>query len=126
MEARINTGFRVGILAVACMATVLPLVGCQPSDQMAVSPTNPACPLCGGPTQAQPPAGLSCTRVVCPICGQVSTVDPEFLDSLEGFIGGPVGDTVYACASCKAIVEQCAACWQRNGSLTSRDTRSWQ
>ncbi len=121
MEAKINTGFRVGVFAVACLAMVLPLAGCQPSEQTAVSQTNPACPLCGRATQAQALTGVSCTRAVCPVCGQVATVDPDFLDRLQIFIGGPVGDTVYACASCQAIVAECAACRAKGAPLTSRD-----
>jgi len=80
---------------------------------MAVSPTNPMCPLCGRQTQAQALAGLDCTKAVCPACGQIATVDPEFLDRLEIFTGGPLGDPVYACANCKALVAQCATCRQR-------------
>ncbi len=119
MEARISTAFRVGVRVAACLAILLPLVGCQPSDQAtAVSQTNPACPICGRATQVCPLNKANCTEVVCPVCGQVSTVDPEFLDRLQIFTGGPIGDEVYACASCQAIVAQCATCRQ-NGAVAS-------
>ena len=122
MEARINTGFRVGILAAACLAVLLPVAGCQPSDQaMAVSQTNPACPICGRATQVCPLNAVKCTEVVCPVCGQVSTVDPEFLDRLQIFTGGPIGDEVYACAGCGAIVAECAACRQNEAIASSRN-----
>ncbi len=122
METRINAGFRVGVLAVACLALFLPLAGCQPSDQAAaVSQTNPACPVCGRATQVCPLNGTKCTEVVCPICGDVSTVDPEFLDRLQIFTGGPIGDTVYACASCQAIVAACATCRQNGAVAAGRD-----
>ncbi len=126
MEARIHTGLRAGILTLICAAMVFPLAGCQPSEGMAVSPTNPACPLCGGPTQTQAPTALQCTRIVCPICGQMATVDQDFLDRLEVFIGGPIGDTVYACAMCKTAVVQCATCRRNGGSVTSRDIHGWR
>jgi hypothetical protein len=127
MAAGINTGFRVGILTAACLAVVLPLAGCQSSDQAAmVSQTNPACPLCGRAAQVCPLDGLQCTEVVCPICGQVSTVDPQFLERLEIFTGGPIGDTVYACANCRAIVAVCATCRHNGGSATSRNVGGWQ
>ena len=117
MEVRINTGFRTGLFTMVCAATLLSVVGCQ-TEEMAVSQTNPACPLCGSATQAMATetAGLSCTRAVCSTCRQVATVDPAFLDRLEIFTGGPVGDTVYACASCKALVAQCAVCRQKGAS----------
>ncbi len=124
MQARIDTGFRAGILTVVCLALFLPLAGCQPTDQVAaVSQTNPACPLCGRATQVCPLNGTKCAEVVCPICGDVSTVDPEFLDRLQIFTGGPIGDTVYACASCQAIVAECAVCRANGGAATSRNVR---
>jgi hypothetical protein len=129
MAAKSNTGFRVSILTLVCTATVFSLVGCQSAGEMSVSPTNPQCPLCGGPTQPTPTAGLSCMRMVCPLCGQVeavATLDQDFLDRLEVFTGGPVGDTVYACAMCKTAVAQCAACRQKGSPATSRDIHSRQ
>jgi hypothetical protein len=126
MEARINTGFRVGIVALACLATVLPLAGCQSSNGTAVSQTNPACPVCGQATQVCPLDGLKCTEVVCPICGEVATVDPRFLERLDIFTGGPVGDEVYACASCQAIVAACATCRQNGAMAARRNIPDWQ
>jgi hypothetical protein len=123
MGARINTGFRVGILAAACLAVFLPLAGCQPSEQMTVSQSNPACPLCGRATQVCPLDQAKCTEVVCPVCRDVATVDPEFLDRLQIFTGGPIGDTVYACASCQAIVAACAKCRQNGATAGSRNVR---
>jgi len=123
MAARSNTGFRVGILAVACLAMVLPLAGCESSGRTAVSQTNPACPFCGRATQAQATTGLTCTRAVCPVCGEVATVDPQFLERLEIFTGGPIGDTVYACANCQAVVAECAVCRANGAAATSRNLR---
>jgi predicted RNA-binding Zn-ribbon protein involved in translation (DUF1610 family) len=121
MEAKANTVARIGVLALACTLATLSSIGCQSSQPSAVSPTNPMCPICG--RQAQAPTGSGYTRAVCPTCGAVSTVDPDFLDRLNVYSGGPVGDPVYACAQCGTIVQQCAACRQKNGTLTSRDTR---
>jgi predicted RNA-binding Zn-ribbon protein involved in translation (DUF1610 family) len=123
MEAKANTVLRLGVLAIACILAILPLAGCQSSTASTVNPTNPMCPVCGRPAQAQASTGSGYARVVCPTCGAVSTVDPEFLDRLEIFTGGAVGDSVYACAMCGTIVEQCAACRIKGGALTSRNTR---
>ncbi len=127
MGAKARKAFRVSIFAVVCTTAVWSSVGCQSSGGTAVSPTNPACPICGCQTQAQPTAqaSTSCTKAVCPICGDVATVDRDFLDRLEVFSGGPVGDTVYACAMCGTIAQQCAACRQKGYAANSR-TRGWQ
>ena len=125
MGAKGREAFRVSIFAVVCAIVVWSSVGCQ-SSGVAVSPTNPACPICGRETQAQPTAGTSYTKAVCPICGDVATVDRDFLDRLEVFSGGPVGDTVYACAKCGTIAQECAACRQKGYAANGRGTRSWQ
>jgi hypothetical protein len=113
MEARINTGFRTGLFTMVCAATLFSLVGCQ-TEEMAVSQENPACPLCGGATQAQARGELSCTRAVCSMCGKVATVDLVFLDRLD-LHRGPLGYRL-CLASCKALVTQCAACRQKGAS----------
>jgi hypothetical protein len=123
MEANAKTVFRIGVLMLACTLAILPLAGCQSSTASTVNPTNPMCPICGRPAQAQASTEHGYARVACPTCGAVSTVDPDFLDRLEIFSGGAIGDTVYACAMCRTIVEQCAACRLKGGSLTSRNTR---
>lgn len=126
MEAKANTVFRIGVLVLVCTLATVPLGGCQSSEASSVSPTNPMCPICGRQAQAQASAGSGYTNVVCPTCGAVSTVDPDFLDRLEVFIGGPIGDSVYACAMCSTIVEQCAVCRAKSGNLTSRDIHGWR
>jgi hypothetical protein len=123
MEAKATGAFRVGIVAIAGLAVIFSSIGCQSSQVSSVNPTNPMCPICGRPTQAQPTAALSCSKVVCPICGAVSRVDQDFLDRLEIFAGGPVGDTVYACAMCDTIVRECAACRAKGGALMRRNIR---
>jgi len=126
MEAQARRAFRIGLFAIACASVMFTSVGCQSSSQTAVNPANPMCPICGRTAQAQSSAGLDYGRAVCPICGQTSTVDPDFLDRLEVFLGGPVGDTVYACASCRSIVEQCAVCRQKSGPVASGNTHRWR
>jgi len=126
MEAKANTVSRIGILATVCTLAILSSMGCQSSEVSSVSPTNPACPICGRAAQAQASTGSGYTRAICPTCGAVSTVDPDFLDRLEVFIGGPVGDSVYACAMCRTIVEQCAVCRANGGTRTSRDIHGWR
>jgi predicted RNA-binding Zn-ribbon protein involved in translation (DUF1610 family) len=125
MGAKAREAFRVGVFAVVCTTVVLSSVGCR-SSGVAVSPTNPMCPICGGATQAQPTAGASGTKAVCPICGEVAMVDQDFLTRLEIFTGGPVGDTVYACAMCGTIVQTCATCRQKGYGVNSQNTRGWQ
>jgi hypothetical protein len=124
MVVRSDAAFRTGILTVACITLALWTIGCESSNQMAASPTNPACPLCGHEAQVQPLNGLDYAKAVCATCEQVSTVDPQFLDRLEIFTGGPIGDTVYACASCRTVVTQCAVCRQNGGSLARRSARN--
>jgi predicted RNA-binding Zn-ribbon protein involved in translation (DUF1610 family) len=126
MGAKATGAFRVGIFAIACISAIFSAIGCQTTSETAVNPTNPMCPLCGRQTQAQAATTQGYAHVVCPTCGAVSTVDPDFLDRLEVFIGGPVGDTVYACAMCRTVVEQCAVCRAQGGTLTSRNIRRWQ
>src|SRR5512146_2209317 len=127
MGAKARKAFRVSILAFVCATVVWSSVGCQ-SGGTAVSPTNPACPICGSQTQAESTAtaAATSTKAVCPICGDVATVDRDFLDRLEVFSGGPVGDTVYACAKCGTIAEACAACRQKGYVASSRGARNWQ
>ncbi len=127
MGAEAREAFRISIFIVACAAVVGASIGCQ-SSGVAVSPTNPMCPVCGSETQVQPTATASttCTKAICPICGDVATVDRDFLDRLEVFSGGPIGDTVYACAKCGTIAQECAACRQKGYVATGRGARGWQ
>ncbi len=127
MRAKAREAFRVSMFAAVCVTVVGASIGCQ-SSGVAVSPTNPMCPVCGSTTQAQTTAraGTTCTKAVCPICGDVATVDRDFLDRLEVFSGGPVGDTVYACAMCGTIAQECAACRQKGYVASGRGTRGWQ
>jgi len=125
MEARATGAVRVGIFAIACISVVFSAIGCQTTRETTVDPTNPMCPLCGRQTQTQA-ATTGYAQMACPTCGAVSTVDRDFLDRLEVFIGGPVGDTVYACAKCRTAVEQCAVCRAQGRTLTSRNVRRWQ
>jgi predicted RNA-binding Zn-ribbon protein involved in translation (DUF1610 family) len=126
MEIIATRAFRSGLFAIACITAVFLSIGCETSDTMAVSPTNPACPVCGEAAQAQQLEGVDATRVVCPVCGDVERVDPRFTERLEIFTGGPIGDTVYACANCQALVEQCAVCRQTGSSLARQNTRDWR
>lgn len=124
MGAKASGAVRVGIFAIACISAIFTSVGCQTTRETAVNPTNPMCPICGRQTQAG--TVDSYARMACPTCGAVATVDRDFLDRLEVFIGGPVGDTVYACAKCRTVVEQCAVCRANGRALTSRNIRRWQ
>lgn len=126
MGAKATGAFRVGIFAIACLATIFSSVGCQTTSETAVDPTNPMCPICGRQTQTQDAATQGYAQMACSTCGAVATVDRDFLDRLEVFIGGPIGDTVYACAKCRTVVEQCAVCRAQGGALTSRNVRRWQ
>ena len=126
MEAQARRAFRVGLFAIACMSALFSSIGCQSSSETAVNPANPMCPICGRTTQAQATTQAEYNRAVCPVCGQVSTVDPDFLDRLEIFMGGPVGDTVYACAMCRTVVEQCATCRQKSGPVARENTHRWR
>jgi predicted RNA-binding Zn-ribbon protein involved in translation (DUF1610 family) len=117
---------RIGIFAIACLALILSAIGCQTTRETTVDPTNPMCPLCGRQTQTQVAGTPGYVQMACPTCGAVSTVDRDFLDRLEVFIGGPVGDAVYACAKCRTVVEQCAVCRANGRTLTSRDVHRWQ
>jgi hypothetical protein len=113
----------VGMLAMACTLVILSFLGCQSSDRMAVSPTNPMCPACGQAAQAQQLADLNFTQVICPVCADAEKVDPRFLERLEVFTGGPLGDTVYACSACSALIAQCAACPPAGGAVARRNNR---
>jgi predicted RNA-binding Zn-ribbon protein involved in translation (DUF1610 family) len=117
---------RVGIFAIACLATIFSAIGCQTTRERTVDPTNPMCPVCGRQTQTQTAGAPGYVQMACPTCGAVSTVDRDFLDRLEVFIGGPVGDTVYACAKCRTVVEQCAVCRANGVAWTSPNGRRWQ
>ena len=117
---------RVGIFAIACLSAIFSSIGCQTTRESAVDPTNPMCPTCERQTQTQAATTQGYAQMACPICGAVSTVDQNFLDRLEVFIGGPVGDTVYACAKCRTVVEQCAVCRANGRALTSQNVRRWQ
>ncbi len=124
MGARATGAVRVGIFAMACISTIFASLGCQTTRETTVDPTNPMCPNCGRQTQAAGTSGY--VQMACPTCGAVATVDRDFLDRLEVFIGGPVGDTVYACAKCRTVVEQCAVCRANGVPLTSRNVSRWQ
>jgi len=126
MEARATGAVRVGIFAIACIAVVFSTLGCQTTSETTVNPTNPMCPICGQEARAQAATTTGYAQMACPTCDAVATVDRNFLDRLEVFIGGPVGDTVYACASCRTVVEQCAVCRANGRALTSRNARGWQ
>ena len=126
MGAKATGAFRVGIFAIACISTIFSSIGCQTTRESAVDPTNPMCPICGRQTQTQAATTTGYAQMTCPTCGAVSTVDRDFLDRLEVFIGGPIGDTVYACAKCSTVVEQCAVCRAQGRTLTSRNVRRWQ
>ncbi len=117
---------RIGIFALACLATIFWSLGCETTRETSVDPTNPMCPVCGRQTQTQAAGTPGYVQMACPTCGAVSTVDRDFLDRLEVFIGGPVGDTVYACAKCRTVVDQCAVCRAQGKTLTSRNIRRWQ
>ena len=123
MEATARRAWGVGLFALVGTTAILSLLGCQPSDRMAVSPTNPMCPACGQAAQAQQLADLNFTQIICPVCEDVEKVDPRFLERLEVFTGGPLGDTVYACAACSALIEQCAACPPAGGAVARRNPR---
>ncbi len=126
MRVRATGAVRVGILAIACLSAIFSSLGWETTRETTVDPTNPMCPVCGRQTQAQAASTPDYVQMACPICGAVSTVDRDFLDRLEVFIGGPVGDTVYACAKCRTVVAQCAVCRANGRTLTSRDVRRWQ
>jgi len=125
MDAHVRKAFRVGLVAIVG-AVALSFIGCQPSDRMAVSPTNPMCPVCAQAAQARHLADLNVTQVVCPVCGDVEQVDPQFLERIEIFTGRVLADPVYACAMCSALIEQCAACPPAASSLARRNDRRWQ
>jgi len=110
MEARANSILRPGVLAVTCLVALVLSAGCETSDTMAADPTNPMCPLCRQRLQTQTLADQDYNKVVCPTCERVATVDPRFLEELDRFTGGPIGDPVYACAKCQALVAQCETC----------------
>jgi predicted RNA-binding Zn-ribbon protein involved in translation (DUF1610 family) len=126
MGAKATGAFRLGIFATACFLAIFAAIGCQTTRETTVDPTNPMCPLCGRPTQTRAPTTTGYVQMACPTCGAVATVDRDFLDRLEVFTGRPVGDTVYACAMCGTVVEQCAACRAKGVPLTSRNIRRWQ
>ncbi len=126
MGAKATGAFRIGIFAIACISTIFSSIGCQTTRETTVDPTNPMCPICGRQTQTQAGATTGYAQMACPTCGAVSTVDRDFLDRLEVFIGGPVGDTVYACAKCRTVVEQCAVCRANGVPLTSRNIHGWR
>jgi predicted RNA-binding Zn-ribbon protein involved in translation (DUF1610 family) len=126
MGAKATGAFRVSVFAIACLAMIFSAIGCQTTRETTVDPTNPMCPLCGRQTQTQAAGAQGYVQMACPTCGAVATVDRDFLDRLEVFIGGPVGDTVYACAMCGTVVQQCAVCRANGVALTSRNIRRWQ
>jgi predicted RNA-binding Zn-ribbon protein involved in translation (DUF1610 family) len=126
MGAKATGALRVGVFAIACLVTIFSAIGCQTTRETTVDPTNPMCPVCGLQTQTQAPGTQGYVQMACPTCGAVATVDQNFLDRLEVFIGGPVGDTVYACAKCRTVVEQCAVCRANGVAWTSRNARRWQ
>ena len=126
MEAKATGVFRVGIFAIACISAILSSIGCQTTRESAVDPANPMCPVCGRQTQTQAATTQGYVQMACPTCGAASTVDRDFLDRLEVFIGGPIGDTVYACAKCRTVVEQCVVCRANGGALTSSNVHRWQ
>ncbi|MCU0917063.1 MAG: hypothetical protein MUC88_21245 [Planctomycetes bacterium] len=110
MEARASSNPRVGALTATCLLAVVLSAGCETSDTMAADPTNPMCPLCQHRLQTQTLAEQDYDKVVCPTCERVATVDPRFLEELDRFPGGPIGDPAYACAKCQALVAQCGTC----------------
>ena len=126
MGAKATGVLRIGIFVIACLSFAFSAIGCQTTRETAVDPTNPMCPVCGqeARTQAATPTGY--VQMACPTCGAAATVDQNFLDRLEVFIGGPVGDTVYACAKCRTVVEQCAVCRANGVAWTSPNARRWQ
>jgi hypothetical protein len=112
MKSKVKTTHAAGLLAILCIAAVLPS-GCESSNRVVESRASDTCPICERETRVHPITGLTYTTCLCPTCGTVSTLDARTQDAIERFTGPNIGDRVHVCDSCGHILEDCAACRQK-------------
>ena len=113
MKARLCRKSVAGPLLVACATFLVLLSGCHSSSKAVETGTTEVCPGCEAETRIQPITGLTYTTCICPSCKKVSTLEASTRARVEAYVGGDVGDTVYVCDDCKAIVEICSVCRSR-------------
>lgn len=97
-------------LGVLCLGLVVIGTGCQTSGKLVSTETSSVCPTCQMETRTTSITGVTYSKCICPSCKTVSTVDPRLAETVRGYVGDEIGDTVHVCDHCKAIAEKCPVC----------------
>jgi ssDNA-binding Zn-finger/Zn-ribbon topoisomerase 1 len=113
MQAMASKRPVASILTLIVLVAGLTLSGCHSERQTAAGGTGQTCPVCQTEMRVMPLTGLTYTISVCPECKRVSTLDASTRAAVEAYTGGPIGDTVYVCDQCEAIIESCAVCREK-------------
>lgn len=113
MQAKASRRSIVSIVVMTVFIVPLALSGCHGEQKAAAAGTGDACPVCETQTRVMPITGLTYTICICPECKKVSTLDNSTRTAVEAYVGGSIGETVYVCDKCNAVIEPCAVCRQK-------------
>lgn len=103
------------VLLIACIGVLVVLSGCQTSGKLLSAQKSIVCPKCGIETRTMPIKGMTYTKAMCPNCKKEFPIDPRLADTVRGYVGNEIEDSVHVCTQCQAMVETCPVCRKQMG-----------